>query len=62
MPGKSVAVSQTRNIPPVQESGANPMYSSGNAGFADAQEPGYLPEAVAVLDIHGHQQFVRAAK
>jgi hypothetical protein len=57
MPGKSVAVSQTGNIPPVQESGADPMYSSGNAGFTDAEKPGHLPEAVSLLEVHLHHDF-----
>jgi hypothetical protein len=33
------------------------VYSPGDAGFTDTDKSGYLPEAVAVLQMHLHHYF-----
>jgi hypothetical protein len=57
-----VTAPQTVDVWAVCEALCNTAYPPGDARLGDTANPGDLPEAVAVLDIHGHQQFVRAAK
>ena len=59
---QSVTVPQAVDVRAVREPFCNCSNPPGDARLADTADPGDLPDAVAVLDIHGHQQLIRASQ